>query len=451
MKIINDIYKNKDELIKDMQELLRINSVLGESPITTDAPFGEGIRDSLLYVLKLGDEMGFKTVNIDNFAGHIEYGEGEDIIGVLCHVDVVPAIGTWKFPPFSATIDDNKIYARGAIDNKGPIISVLYALKALKDNNVKLNKRVRLILGTDEESEWRGIKKYFEKEEQPLMGFSPDANFPLIYGEKGIISIDLTNNLSEEEMLSFDSGDRYNVVPDEASCVLLKNLEYEFNDFLEKEKLEGKFLQDADKYTLKVSGKSAHAMEPNKGINAAIKLCKFLNEYVTNPAINFIGDKLQDSRFKDMSLDFTDPALGDLTVNVAVVKVDPKSSKIGLNLRYPINWDKDNFLKELSKQAREYSLTLNVLSDSVPHYVDKEDELVKTLYNVYKKHTKDEINKPYTIGGGTYAKMLKKGVAFGPVFPGRIDVVHQVNEHIDIDDALLAAVIYLEAIYELAK
>ena len=108
-------------------------------------------------------------------------------------------------------------------------------------------------------------------------------------------------------------------------------------------------------------------------------------------------------------------------------------------------------MKELSKQAREYSLTLNVLSDSLPHYVDKDDDLVKTLFNVYKKHTNDQINQPFTIGGGTYAKVLKKGVAFGPVFPGRVDVVHQVNEHIDIDDALLASAIYLEAIYELGK
>ncbi len=451
MKIINDIYKNKDNLIKDMQGLLRINSVLGDTPISADAPFGEGIRDSLLYVLKLGKEMGFKTVNVDNVAGHIEYGEGEDIIGILCHVDVVPAIGKWKFPPFSAIIDDNKIYARGAIDDKGPIITVLYALKALKDNNIKLNKRIRLILGTDEESQWRGIRKYFEKEEQPLMGFSPDADFPIIYGEKGIMSIDLTNNLIDEELVSFSSGDRYNVVPDEASCVLFKNLEYEFNHYLEEEQLEGELLVDNNKFILKIIGQSAHAMEPKNGINAAIKLCKFLNEYVTNPAINFIGDKLQDSRFKDMRLDFKDPELGDLTVNVAVVKADNKSAKIGLNLRYPINWDKENFLKELAKQAREYSLTLSVISDSLPHYIDKNDELVQKLYNVYKKHTKDEINKPFTIGGGTYAKVLKKGVAFGPVFPGRIDVVHQVDEHISIDDALLAASIYLDAIYELGK
>lgn len=451
MKIKNDIYKNKDELVKDMQGLLKINSVLGETAVTADAPFGEGIRDSLLYVLNLGKEMGFKTVNIDNVAGHIEYGEGEDIIGVLCHVDVVPAIGKWKFPPFSATIDDNKIYARGAIDDKGPIISVLYALKALKDNNIKLNKRIRLILGTDEESRWRGIKKYFEKEEQPLMGFSPDADFPLIYGEKGIMSIDLSNNLEDEELLSFESGDRYNVVPDEATCVIYKNLEYEFNQYLKDEDLEGEIFQENDKYTLKVFGKSAHAMEPKNGINAAVKLCKFLNEYITNPAINFIGDKLQDSRFKDMRLEFTDSELGDLTVNVAVVKADSKNTKIGLNLRYPINWNKEEFLKELAKQAREYSLILNVVSDSLPHYVDKNDVLVKTLYNVYLKHTNDQVNKPYTIGGGTYAKVMKKGVAFGPVFPGRKDVVHQVDEHILIDDALLAAVIYLEAIYELGK
>lgn len=444
MKILETIKNYEQELIEDIQGLLKINSTLEEDLDNPKAPFGEGIKRSLDYVLDLGKKFGFEVKNVDNVAGHIEFGEGKELIGILCHVDVVPAVGKWKYPPYSAEISDGKIYARGAIDDKGPTICSLYAMKVLKDLGLKLNKRVRLIIGTDEETKWRCMDTYFKKEEMPDLGFSPDANFPVIYGEKGIMSIDLISNKSND--LEFKSGVRYNVVPDEATATLNIDLGTKFKEFLEKNNFEGSFDN-----SLKLYGSSAHAMQPEKGVNAAINLCQFLNEHIDNNIIRFVSEKLTDTRFKTMGLNFSDPEMKDLTVNVAIVEVNKNGGKIGLNLRYPTNWNKEEFLKELKKQASFYALDLKVVSDQVPHYVSPEDDLVKTLHAAYVTYTNDTTTKNITIGGGTYARALKKGVAFGIMFPGREDVVHQVDEHIYIEDVIKATAIYAKAIYDLGK
>lgn len=444
MKIYEAVLKNEKDLIEDMRGILKIDSTLVEDLNNPKAPFGEGIKKSLDYILDLGQRFGFKTKNINNLAGHIEYGEGEELIGILCHVDVVPAVGKWKYPPFSATVEDGKIYARGAIDDKGPAVCSLYALKVLKDLGVKLNKRVRLIIGTDEETKWRCMDAYFKTEEMPTIGFSPDANFPVIYGEKGIMSIDLISTKSND--LEFQAGVRYNVVPDTATAKVELNLEAEFKEFLKQNNLEGEVGE-----TLKLYGVSAHAMQPEKGVNAALHLCKFLSNHLDNNIVNFISEKLNDTRFKTLGLDFSDPEMKDLTYNLAIVEIGKNGGKIGLNLRYPINWNKEEFLNELKKQASFYALEVKVVSDQVPHYVSPEDDLVKKLHNAYMEYTNDTTTKNITIGGGTYARALKKGVAFGMMFPGREDVVHQVDEHIYIEDALKATAIYAKAIYDLGK
>lgn len=442
MNFLNEVLKNKEEIINSLQEFLKIDSVGVFENQTKDAPFGKGVKDALLHMLSIGEKMGFKTANVDNVAGHIEFGEGNEIIGILCHVDVVPADGVWKYPPFSAQIDDGKIYARGAIDDKGPAMASLYAMKILKDLGVKPQKRIRLILGTDEETAWRGISRYLEVYETPTIGFSPDANFPLIYGEKGIMSIDIETK--EKADFTFKSGNRYNVVPEYAKAEI-KEEYFDFEDFCKNKNAKGKI----NNKTYEVFGKASHAMAPEEGINAAIILAEFLNHKLDNNLLSFISNKLNDSRFRSMGLDFKDEEMGDLTVNVAVVNIDHNGGKVGLNLRYPINWDKERFLKELTEKAKLYELEIKVLSDQIPHYVNKDEPLNKILHDAYVKYTHDHETKIMTIGGGTYARALKTAVAFGMEFPHREDVVHKANEYLIIDDMIVATAIYAEAIYNL--
>ena len=329
--------ENKENLLKDLCELLKIDTVLVEQPEVKEAPFGYNLVKALDYVLNLGKEYGFEVKNIENVAGHIEYGEGEEVIGVLGHLDVVPTGDGWTYPPFEPTIVGDKIYARGALDDKGACIASLYALKALKDNHIKLNKKVRLIVGTDEETGSRGIERYLKVEKMPELGFSPDADYPIIYGEKGILSFVLESDNINDEIVKFESGDRMNVVPEIASVELKHDYKKQYLQFLEKYNYSGEI--KGNKYIM--YGKRAHAMEPRNGENALLRLVQFLDTVIEDKYINFINKHFNCSRLSTMNENFTDPEMGDLTSNVALINISEGKGKLGINFRYPINWDKD--------------------------------------------------------------------------------------------------------------
>ena len=443
IKYAND---NKQKFLDDLKELLKIDTVLIEQPEVKEAPFGYNLVKALEYMLELGKREGFVTKNIENVAGHIEYGEGEEVVGVLCHLDVVPTGDGWTYPPFEPTIVGDRIYARGSMDDKGACISSLYALKALKESNVKINKKIRLIFGTDEETGSRGIKRYLELEQMPDLGFSPDADYPLIYGEKGILSFDLVGKVSDE-IIEFVSGDRYNVVPEVATVVLKKDYKEQYLEFLKQKNYNGEIKDN--KYIM--HGKRAHAMEPRNGVNAIIRLLEFLNTIIDDSYIKFVYDNFKCSRLNTMNENFTDSEMGDLTSNVALLNITNNIGKCGINFRYPINWDKEKFFNNLNNKAIEANVKVDLLNDSTPHYVSKEDDLVKTLHKSYIKYTNDDKTPLMTIGGGTYARSLKKAVAFGPMMPGREDVVHQVDEYAYIEDLLISVAIFADALKELCK
>ena len=222
-------YLNKTEFIENLQGLIKIPSVHSESSVPNE-PFGSNTVKALEYVLDLGKKLGFKTKNIDGYCGYIEFGEGTELIGIVGHLDVVPEGENWTYPPFDARIEDNKIYGRGAIDDKGPVMASLYAMKSVMDycseNNISINKRVRLILGLNEERDWKCINYYKEHEEIPSIGFSPDADFPCIYAEKGLLSpfliMDYSNFMDKDIILSDINcnNNPLNVVPKYCSCII---------------------------------------------------------------------------------------------------------------------------------------------------------------------------------------------------------------------------------------
>src|SRR6056297_3744079 len=238
----------KKDIVSSLQEIVEIKSV--EAKAQEGMPFGEGVDKSLRKFLELAEKLGLPTKYVDGYAGHVEIGEGAEMLGILCHLDVVPEGTKWTYPPYAAEIHDDKMYGRGTIDDKGPAIASLYALKAIKESDIKLNKKVRLILGTDEESGWEGLDYYFKKEPKPEMAFSPDAQYPVIHAEKGILIFDLnyeldiddeeysTSNGFKYEVLSLKGGNAPNMVPD--SCEVLiktdygKSLEKIYNSFLDE-------------------------------------------------------------------------------------------------------------------------------------------------------------------------------------------------------------------------
>lgn len=461
-----EVIRKKDNLIQDTQSFLQIESVLDEEGGTAGKPFGEKVDEALQYMLKKGQDEGFKVKNVDGYAGHIEYGEGEDIVGVLCHVDVVPAGDDWTTPPFSADIRENKIFARGAIDDKGPTMAAFYALKMLKDAGLPLSKKIRIIIGTDEESDWRCVDHYFKHEAMPQIGFAPDADFPIIHAEKGIIDaiVSFTYEQSEENkryiLKQFTSGMRLNMVPDEAHAIVAaandhdaEALKTAFAAYLAENQLTGETNHTADGLTFTLKGVSVHAMEPANGTNAGIHMANFLCAHELDERglaftsqINALFD--QDTRGQKLGIACKDDISGDLTLNVGTIRYSQnEEAKLGLNVRYPVTADGEEVKKGIE---RIKGATIEKFDNSPPHHVSKDHPLVKTLQRVYEEQTGDPAHL-IAIGGGTYARSLEAGVAFGPLFPGRPDCAHQKDEYIEIDDLLRATALYAQAMYELAK
>lgn len=465
---MQEVEKRKNELLEDTKRLLQIKSVLNEDEATEDAPLGKGVKEALQFMLDLGEKDGFTAKNVGNLAGHLQFGEGEELLGILCHVDVVPEGDGWTSDPYGADIRDGRIYARGAIDDKGPTMAAYYAMKIVKDLGVPLSKRVRMIIGTDEESNWRCVDHYFKHEEMPTMGFAPDADFPIIYAEKGISDFDLVqkNRATEKSdkqitVLSFTSGRRYNMVPDFAKVVVnvpfdQTELVQKYADFLKNTNLKGRYYVESGDLIFELEGISAHGMEPNNGKNAGIYLAEFMvklaidskaKEYFTFVTNYFSND----SRGEKLEVAYSDTITGDLTINVGKLSyTEEAGGQLGLNLRYPVTNDMEKTKQMIESLIANQGFTLENFSDSKPHHVDEKDPLIQTLKKVYEEQTGEKAEL-LSIGGGTYARSLSSGVAFGPLFPGRPDIAHQKDEYMELDDLFKATAIYAQAIFELTR
>lgn len=463
---MEEVLKRKDEFIKDLQGLLQIKSVLDEENTSEDAPLGQGIKDALQYVLDLGEENGFLSKNVDNLAGHVEMGQGKELIGVLGHVDVVPEGDGWSVDPYSGIVKDGKIYARGSSDDKGPTMAAYYGMKIIKELGLPLRKRVRLIIGTDEESNWRCVDHYFTQEEMPTTGFVPDADFPIIFAEKGIADYDIVQPIPKQEpsasyqLVSFQSGRRYNMVPDFAQATIKvqeapTKLIEDYLGYLKEIKLEGEATTENGELFFRLIGKSAHGAEPRHGKNAGILLAQYLQKLELDEEgqkyMSTVSAFHNKSRGEVFGIEYEDEDSGDLTINVGVMSYSKEAGgRIGLNMRYPVTFDIEEGRKKIEATLHSKGLQLENFSDSKPTYVKKDDPLIKTLQKVYEEQTGEKADL-LAIGGGTYARALDHGVAFGALFPGREDVMHQKDEYAIVDDLLLATAIYAQAIYELAK
>ncbi|MDQ1144696.1 succinyl-diaminopimelate desuccinylase [Bacillus sp. SORGH_AS 510] len=465
---MHEVEKRKEDLIKDTQGLLHIKSLLDEENPSPEAPLGKGVKEALDYMLNLGEKDGFTPKNVGNLAGHLEFGAGEELLGILCHVDVVPEGDGWTSDPFGAEIREGKIFARGALDDKGPTMAAYYAMKIVKELGLPLNKRVRMIIGTDEESNWRCVDHYFKHEEMPTLGFAPDADFPIINAEKGIADFDMVQQQQSEdtkeamiEVESFVSGKRYNMVPDLAQATIFVN-EYEeetvrqFTEFMTKYELEHRYQLENGKLLLEVKGISAHGMEPRNGKNAGLFLVEFLSKLNvdarTSHYFKFVSRYFfEDSRGVNLGVAYSDDVSGELTINPGKLSYSKDTNgRIGMTCRYPVTNKMGETKARLEELLQKEGFVLDNFSDSKPHFVDEKEFLIQTLKKVYEEQT-GENAELIAIGGGTYARSLKAGVAFGPLFPGRPDIAHQKDEYMYIEDLLKATAIYAQAIYELAK
>jgi len=467
--------KRQDQLIAATQDFLRIKSVLDPETAREGAPFGEGIRQALDYALNICRDAGMTVRDVDGYAAHAEFGAGEELIGILCHVDVVPEGEGWSTPPYAAEIVDGRLVARGALDDKGPTMAAIFAARLVLELGLPLSKRVRLIFGTDEESSWRCVKRYFEVEEMPLMGFAPDADFPLIYAEKGLVDLLLRQTggtqpapqppaaaEADARLVSFAAGLRTNMVPGKAEARLKggvlspEQIAERYRRCLDENGLAGEARLKEGEVILRMEGVSVHAMDPAKGVNAGTELLHFLCQLQLDERAE------RYARFADrflhrqhggeaLGIAHHDEEVGALTLNTGVLKYDAEGDAIfRLNIRYPHSQSFAGWFALLKQRCKAEGFALEVAEHMPPHRVDPAHPLVTTLSRVYAEQTGEEAGL-IAIGGATYARSLQTGVAFGPLFPGRKDCAHQRDEHILVEDLIRASAIYAQAIYELAK
>jgi succinyl-diaminopimelate desuccinylase len=458
---------DRDGFLRDLTGLLSVNSAKDASSATKDAPFGPGPRQALDKMLTLAKKDGFRTKNLQGYVGYIEYGpeDAADYIAVLGHVDVVPATGHWTHDPFTPYIEDGTLYARGAIDDKGPTMAAYYALKALRESGLPIRHRIRLIIGTDEESGCECLIKYNELEPMSLFGFSPDAEFPLIFAEKGQIRIRI--DLPEEgetapvRLSTFYAGERINMVPDHAYAVLSGPEAEKSADaaehYLNTKKIAYRRERMTDGVKLTVKGKSAHGSDPAHGVNAAFLLASALQiahfSRSEQAFINFLADTLNnDFSGKRLGVACHDDVSGELTVNAGIVRYETqKGGSVSLDLRCPVKADLGRIEDTLKATVSSFGFTVGALGTSDPLYMDPNHPGVQILKKVYEDHMGLKEVKLLTSGGGTYAQYLDAGVAFGACMPDYPYTGHQVDEHVRIDDLMKASEIYADAMYELGN
>ena len=455
---------HRSEIAATTQALLRIPSVEGEA--APGAPFGIETRQALDNALAVADAQGLTTKNLDGYAAHAEWAApnaaAAPIVGVLAHVDVVPPGTGWSHPPFGAEIEGGKIYARGAMDDKGPAMAGLWAIVALKACAVPLSHRVRLILGANEESGFGCVKHYFAHEEMPVTGFTPDAMFPLVYAEKGIANAVLTREAFPEgeriHILSLSGGERPNMVPDTAEAFLEGSLPRtaaaaRLNTIVG---ITTEEIGDDNRLRVVAKGVSAHGSTPNNGVNAVAVLCDALlmldhqEDQVT--VIEQIKRWAADTKGEHLGIAGSDDIAGPLTCNLGIAEIANGNAKLTFNIRYPVTWNSDTLKECLLAGIDGTGWTLKEMTDQPPLYVPQDDPLVATLLEVYRAETGD-MKPPQTMGGGTYARAMTKGVAFGANFPDQ-DMSdggpHEKDECWPIDHLIRATKIYAKALARLA-
>lgn len=428
--------------VKTLERLISVPSY--NQPAEEGAPFGKGIRNALDEMMKICDELGFKTYeDPDGYYGYAEVGSGDKIFGVICHLDTVPAgdLDKWKHDPFKGTVINDAVYGRGSQDDKGPGIAALYAVKALMDQGYHFNQRIRFIYGTDEEILWRGIAEYNKKEAPIDSGISPDAEFPLIYAEKGLQQSYLVGPGTDQ--LKINLKNAFNAVPD--SAVYDGPKQDEVKAALDKHGFE----YTSDGNSIAVIGKSVHAMMAPEGTNAVLRLVIALDDVFDFKPLDFIGKLFKEDATGSNVLGDVRDESGQLTFNISSLEINENETRMQIDLRIPVTIDRDNLLAKLSKQVAAYDLKYVHFDYLAPLYVPKDSKLVQTLMKVYKEQTGDVDAEPQISGGATFARTMNNCVAFGGMLPTTPDYMHQANEQWPLPDMYKAMEIYAQAIKKL--
>ncbi|MDO4344938.1 MAG: Sapep family Mn(2+)-dependent dipeptidase [Eubacteriales bacterium] len=468
-KLKNYIESHREEMIEDLRTLVAIESMRGEAQ--PGKPYGEGPAKALEAAGKMMASYGFSVTNYDNRVVTGDFNENEKGLDILAHLDVVPVTPeNWtKTKPFELKVIDGNIYGRGTIDDKGPAIAALYAMRAIKECGLTLTKNVRLILGSDEECGSSDLEYYYSKEQEAPVSFTPDADFPLINLEKGRLAKSLRAEFTEKpdkkDILELHGGDKVNVVPAGAWAVVTG---------IEKAALEEAFARDKSgvEFTTKscekgiridAKGLASHACMPQQGKNAVCALAGLLAElFRTNNLQSEKSERVSvieklaelfpygDTEGKAFGIAMEDEISGSLTMNLGIADMDEQGILMTFDSRIPVCGNDENVTAVIGEKAVKAGFKMEEGAMTPPHYVPADTPFVKTLLDAYERYSGKK-GEALSTGGGTYVHELKNGVAFGCMMEGADNNMHGDDEFISEDMLLMSAKIFADAIYELCR
>lgn len=454
-KIDAFVAENRENILNDIASLIEIRSVSVDSG--KEAPFGEGCKKALDKALEICDNMGFATKNYGYYAGSASIGTAEKEISIMGHLDVVPEGSSWSVDPYKMTIKDGYIYGRGVADDKGPAVLGLYAIKFLKDNNIPLNYTYRLMLGCSEERGMGDVEVILKEEKVPTFMFTPDADFPLINGEKGIMSAEARFPLDGATIGEFVGGLVSNMVADRAS-VVLHDVSREDVGELDANVFEVEESDGTIRITAK--GKGSHASKPEGSVNAIYLLLHLLSEasYLSlceRKACAAAASTLTDYNGKGLGIDCEDEPSGKITHISGCASTENDQLVLNYNIRYPVTAKGEELEERLDRHLFSIGAAGGVLSDSKPSYRSVDTPEVQALLSAYRDVTGD-MSEPMVIGGGTYARNFPNAVAFGPEFADMVNPagegkggVHMADECTEIEGMMKAVKIYIRALLNL--
>lgn len=443
----------RPQMVAALQRLVRRRSV--EADPLPGKPFGEEVDACFAEALTLCHELGFETTDMDRYIGWCEIGTGDEMVAVLGHLDVVPEGEGWHHPPYAAEIEGGRLYGRGAIDDKGPVVASLFALKAIRDLGIPLNRRVRLLFGLNEETNDRDVLYYkAHGGEIPVLGFTPDGEYPLINGEKGILNGTYTRTLHQTGdyiLTRFEGGAASNISP--AYAVAEVRCPAEAASKIAAEKVTVTPIEGGIR--VETEGVAVHGSTPELGENAIGRLAMALAQLPftgeTGECLAFLSERLgMETRGESLGLAMRDEVSGDLTMNIGVASFENDALSLTFSVRYPVTLPYELVYPRLKRGFTLGGFTETEMSHAAPLYVPKDNELVRRLLAVYEAETGEKA-EPKSIGGGTYAKSMPNIVAFGPIFPGDEVREHKPDEYMEIERVLQNAEIIAAAMYELAK
>lgn len=412
------IANNWESCVADIARLVEIPSYEDLDAAAKGAPFGPGPAKALDEILKIAADMGFETHNVDGYVGYADFkGASDKQLGIIGHVDVVPAGSGWTFPPYKVTRKDGYLIGRGTLDDKGPVVVTLYALKYLKDKGIEFPYTIRFIFGCNEESGLKDVEYYRNHFADPEFIFTPDAEFPVCYGEKGGFDAIITSNLiTDGVIVEFEGGDATNAVPGQATALVKANMEV---------------LPQADRITLtqegtdtvriQAKGKSAHASTPEEGINAIGLIVDYLlaNNLCTDEERAFLEfDKklLDHTDGSGIGIKASDDYFGPLTVIGGIIRLKGQRFVQTLDSRYPTSITPDEIMDKLHKLCDPIGATAESALLLPPFLVKPDEPEIQALLSAFNEVTGED-RKPFTIGGGTYAREFTKGASFGAEMP----------------------------------